>query len=260
MKKLFILLLAAIICLSATACTNQTENNPEQTEEKVSTNASTETITTTDTAESTETPSETSDTEITAVEPGIGSGAERYYYIGAYEISYYGIAGRFEDLRADDEDFRDWFDNFIDHKEYLFRELGDIEAYEDYLMSSDESVVNIENFVNLFDVTKEEFRAADLIIGEEYAVFTEAQVDALFSGDRELIDEQFINPCAIKVNGVIYTPKWIEEHTLEEIKAVGITKDMLADRYDDYLNHWVEESAHTIDLKNKIDHFDDTAE
>jgi len=255
MKKLFILLLTAIICLSATACTNQAENNPEQTDA----NTSTEPIATTASSEPDGT-TEAPETDPNDVEPGIGEGAERYYYIGAYEIDYYGLAGRFEDLRADDEDFREWANNFIDHKEYLFRELGDVEAYEDYLMSSDESVVNIENFVNLFDVTKEEFRAADLIIGEKYAVFTEAQVDALFSGDRELIDEQFINPCAIKVNGVIYTPKWIEEHTLEEIKAVGITKDMLADRYDDYLNHWVEESAHTIDLKNKIDHFDDTAE
>ena len=71
----------------------------------------------------------------------------------------------------------------------------------------------------------------------EYAQYTDAQIAALYSGDKELIIEQFINPCAIYVGGEIYTPQWIKDHTLEETKAADITKDMLEDKCDDYIKY-----------------------
>lgn len=254
MKKLFILLLAAIICLSATACTNQAENNPEQTDA----NTSTESIATTASSE-TDGTTEAPETDPNDIEPGIGGGFDKYAYIAPYSLDYYKYNSYFEELVDDQDELKKWRKDAYDHAMYLLKELGDREAYNELCISTDISSPTVESFIKKFNIPKEEFRNKNFEMGE-YAQYTEAQVDALFSGDRELIDEQFINPCAIKVNGVIYTPEWIEEHTLDEIKAVGITKDMLADRYDDYVKNWVEESAPTIDLKNKIDHFDDTAE
>ena len=60
-------------------------------------------------------------------------------------------------------------------------------------------------------------------------------VDALYSNDETRIKEAFVSPYAIFKNGEIYTPEWLDTHTLEEFNEVGITLEDIVNKIE---NDW----------------------
>lgn len=248
MKKIFALLLIMLICISVVACTKQADEN-------ASTSAAT------DTAEiTTNVPDvDDTDTEETVDEPNTGGDLGKYIYRAAYSIDYYNHTSPYGKLAEDQEAYKKWRADAYDYAMYLLKEKGDREAYENLCISTESINPTVENLIEKFNIPKEKFLEKNTELGE-YAQYTEAQIEALYSGDRELIIEQFMNPCAIYVNGEIYTPQWILDHTVEELKAVGITKDILEGKLDAYDRYIASETEYFIDLKNKIENFDKTAE
>ena len=65
-------------------------------------------------------------------------------------------------------------------------------------------------------------------------------------------------PEAINVNGEIYTPRWIAAHSIEEIKSAGITKEVLQDKYDEWIDteKFAEDSEVCIKTKALLDNFE----
>ena len=65
--------------------------------------------------------------------------------------------------------------------------------------------------------------------------FSQEMVDALYSNDETRIKEAFVSPYAIFKNGEIYTPEWLDTHTLEEFNEVGITLEDIVNKIE---NDW----------------------
>lgn len=223
MKKYTILVIATVIALvmALTSCSNNNEPS------KVTENNS---VSITDTANT-----EPIETDASSA---IG-GANSVAYEAEYIIGFYGIGGRFEDLVEDKDAIEKWVKS------------GSSEDGNTY----DRNILNVLNFIQTFDIPKEDFKAANLIIGEEYAVFTDAQIEALYSGDKKLFADEFANPLAINIDGDIYTPEWIVTHNLDEIKAAGITEEMLSDKYDEWVEYWSEDSEPCTKAKALLDEY-----
>ncbi len=62
---------------------------------------------------------------------------------------------------------------------------------------------------------------------ENGSVFTDEQIEALYSGDEVALNRAFVSPWALTANGKIFTPDWLAVHTASDYKKNGITFDTL---------------------------------
>ena len=162
-----------------------------------------------------------------------------------YDMGFYGI----------NQDFISGFlVSWEDYEEWLYQS-----GYYDGTVSLDE--FNILEFIQRFDIPKGKFTAA--AVAPPYRLgdgpfFTNEKIDALYSGDKNLIAEAFMAPEAINVDGEIYTPRWIAAHSLEEIQAAGITKEALQSKYDEWIEteKFQESSEICIKTKALLEDFD----
>lgn len=96
---------------------------------------------------------------------------------------------------------------------------------------------NIREFIKYFDISKDRFTVAAVsppyLLGDG-PFFSHEKIDALYSDDKNLLAQTFMAPEAINVNGEIYTPRWIASHSIEEIKAAGITEEVLESKYAEW--------------------------
>ena len=222
MKKFICIMITLLmLCVSFTACQDHAEKPKDPTESTAQTTTEPDT------------------TDIQQTEPVGTGGIDSMYTDAEYQIGFYGV-------------------------EHRFTEIIGQEAYEAWVEQSgyfegkaDRNEYNILGFIKYFNISKEDFKAANLTIGEEYAVFTDEQIEALYSGDKDFLARMHMNPRAININGDIYTPKWLMEHSPAEMKAVGITKEMLQEKY----TQWVEEFDWggieiSQNIKEKLDAWD----
>ncbi|MCI8332879.1 MAG: hypothetical protein HFE78_08665 [Clostridiales bacterium] len=93
---------------------------------------------------------------------------------------------------------------------------------------------SIENYTILDVIEKFNISKEDLMrLSKEnsvYGMFRDEEFDVLYSGDKKLIAETFMNPNAILVGDEIYPPKWVATHTAEEIAEAGITLEVLSEK------------------------------
>ncbi len=225
MKKFICMLIGILmLCISLAACQSDEEKPKDPAKS---------------TAQTTAEP-ETTDAETTAAqtEPAGTGGVEAMYVYAEYEPGFYGIEHRFTRIIGQ-EAYEEWV-----------RESGYFEGNPNL----DE--YNVLGFIKYFNISKEDFKAANLA-GTDNRVFSDEQIEALYSDDKDFLARMHMNPRAININGDIYTPKWLMEHSPAEMKAVGITKEMLQEKY----NQWVEEFDWggieiSQNIKEKLDAWD----
>lgn len=82
---------------------------------------------------------------------------------------------------------------------------------------TDASEMTVLRFVEHFDITKEELTKA--VSETEYPdgwIIGASDIEVIYSGDDDLIAQTFVNEYALLQNGVIYTPEWLYNHSLED--------------------------------------------
>ena len=156
-----------------------------------------------------------------------------------YDISYYGPAAPFTDLiKAEDpEGLAEWrasFDN-----------PDGTTNYKDITMIK---------FIQHFDIPKEVIVATNNGLGQ-YAVFTDEQIEALYSNDKKLLADAFMNPDAIRVGDELYAPRWVATHTLDELKAAGITESILEAKCSEWMETFGESSDIYTGAKALLDQY-----
>ncbi|WP_148449989.1 hypothetical protein [Gorillibacterium timonense] len=86
----------------------------------------------------------------------------------------------------------------------------------------DSQEITIANVIMELQVPKEDF-----IKASQGLLFSEEQMDALYSGDKKRMNAAFVNENALLVNGNIYTADWLSAHSVDDYKTEGITDDIL---------------------------------
>ena len=109
-------------------------------------------------------------------------------------------------------------------KQWLITERGFSETLNS--VGADKSDILL-GIIEYFNIPKEKFPVDKFL--------TQERVDALYSKDRSKIKEAFVSPYAIFKNGEIYTPEWLDTHTLEEFNEVGITLEDIVNKIE---NDW----------------------
>ena len=155
-----------------------------------------------------------------------------------YDISYYGPAGSFTDLiKAEDpEGLAEWrasFDN-----------PDGTTNYKDITMIK---------FIQRFDIPKEVIVSTNN--SYQYPIFTDEQIEALYSNDKKLLADAFMNPDAIRVGDELYAPRWVATHTLDELKAVGITESILEAKCSEWKETFGESSDIYTGAKALLDQY-----
>lgn len=82
---------------------------------------------------------------------------------------------------------------------------------------TDMSEMTVLGFIEHFDITKEELTKA--VSESNYPdgwIINVSDIEVIFSGDSDLITQTFVNEYALLHNGVIYTPEWLYNHSLED--------------------------------------------
>jgi len=112
--------------------------------------------------------------------------------------SFGGISSLFSDLISE-EQWKAKVDYLESHKS------------SENLMSS-ENYYTILSFINEFAITKKAFEEANWSAGEEFAPFSQEEIDLLYSGDMNKILEHFITPYAVLHKNQAYTLEWFEKN------------------------------------------------
>ena len=155
-----------------------------------------------------------------------------------YDILYYGPAAPFTDLiKAEDpEGLAEWrasFDN-----------PDGTTNYKDITMIK---------FIQRFDIPKEVIVSTNN--SYQYPIFTDEQIEALYSNDKKLLADNFMNPNAVRVGDEIYLPKWVATHTLDELKAAGITESILEAKCSEWMETFGESSDIYTGAKALLDQY-----
>ena len=155
-----------------------------------------------------------------------------------YDILYYGPAAPFTDLiKAEDpEGLAEWrasFDN-----------PDGTTNYKDITMIK---------FIQRFDIPKEVIVSTNN--SYQYPIFTDEQIEALYSNDKKLLADAFMNPDAIRVGDELYAPRWVATHTLDELKAAGITESILEAKCSEWKETFGESSDVYTGAKALLDQY-----
>ncbi|MBP1988707.1 hypothetical protein [Paenibacillus eucommiae] len=126
--------------------------------------------------------------------------------LSGYQFEFYGIPGYISDIVGSDK-VTEWMKQF--------------ESLENPKERSKQEV-NFANVILELQVPKEA-----VIKANQGLVFTEEQIEAIYSGDKKRINQAFANEHALLVNGNIYTADWLAAHTATDYKAEGITEEEL---------------------------------
>ena len=117
--------------------------------------------------------------------------------------------------------------------------------------------------VDFFGIDKEDFIAANnenkLSVGAAHLygdpidkkeltkIYTDEQIEAIYSGDKARINRAFVDATALYYEGNAYAWTYIVDWTVEELRETGIPKETLlefADRTDRWMTVYLEESYH----------------
>ena len=229
MKKRMYLILIALVCCAMlfTGCAASVQKEPASSGDA----AANHTDVTPDDAAPTVDPGGQSDSadDPSEAPEGIG-GFERMYNRRKYRIDLYSINTAYSDL-IDRDEFLAW----IERCESID---DDVRIPEDFSLLA---------FIKDFNITKEQFKTAHSQLYEP--VFTDEEIDVIYSDDKRLLAQTFVHPNAILVDDEIYTPYWLSCHTLDEIEDAGITLEMLEEKYQGWNTNLVGVKA---DIKENV--------
>lgn len=119
-----------------------------------------------------------------------------------------------------------------------------------YVKEYDISREYVEKCVlDVYESSKEMFPDDPIIM------YTTEEIDAIFAPTPTAYIRFFANPCTIAVEDVIYTPLWLEEHSIEEWEKAGITKEAVKEKLDVWEKYFGYPSEQDEVLKEKVDKF-----
>lgn len=95
----------------------------------------------------------------------------------------------------------------------------DTDEHASRIVTSIDDTTNVYNFIRYFGIPEDKVRAA--LSG----IYTDEELDTLFSGDKAAITAAFASDHAVVKGDKIYSPEWLNSHSLADWKAAGITKD-----------------------------------
>jgi len=214
MKKILFLLITVLTALAILSGCNADTGKPQETIDNNTT-------------------ADVTSTEDPPAQEGSGGGIDWVYTEGEYTMDFYAVAKSFADMPGEGA-FEAWVD-----------------AHPVDSLPPDVDDCNILTFIQHFNISKEDFTAVNNQY-EGYEIYTDKQIEALYSDDPLLLARMFMNPDAFYVNGTIYTPRWIMDHSLEEIRAVGITDDMLRFMYHQ-LSYYGDDDDYYKKIKSLLD-------
>ena len=113
---------------------------------------------------------------------------------------------------------------------------------------------NILNFIQTFNIPKDDLTAISES-HEIYNMFTAEQIDALYSNSKKQLADTFMNSYAVRVGDEIYPPKWVATHTLDELKAAGITESLLEAKCSEWKETFGESSDVYTGAKALLDQY-----
>ncbi len=104
-----------------------------------------------------------------------------------------------------------------------------INEFELYNRPRDEG--NLYFFITEMEIPKEKIPETVYSLGD---YMSESDIDVIYSGDIQKINETFISPYCILANGEIITPEWLYTHSKEEYATAGITSEQLKEKSEMY--------------------------
>ena len=111
------------------------------------------------------------------------------------------------------------------------------------------------------DARKALYNAADTKTGVPGITLTREEADIILTMDIDRITAVFANPYAIVKGTAIYSPKWLLEHSFDDYRAAGITKDDIREKYglistmaDNFSDAVIGKDAQTA-LNKKLDEY-----
>ena len=186
-KKLSLFCLLCLLCMFFNGCNHL---NSKNSSDPTPFDANTE-------------PTNTIPTEADA----IGGGLENRYIEYKYVYDIYSIPASFIEFIG-----CDIFDNWA-QSAYSRDENTPVENF------------SLFGFIDEFNFSKEDFKTKYSLLEEPK--FTDEEIDVIYSNDKALIADHFMNPNCIRVGDEIYTPKWLATHSLDQVKAAGITAEAI---------------------------------
>lgn len=162
-----------------------------------------------------------------------------------YDMKFTSFAYPFWQFAGGNDEFILWADNKL--KELVKAANGDL------TVNTDPTILDL---INDFNISKEDFiRAANEAAGGLEPSFTAEEIDILYSKDMDKINETFMNPAALLVNGDIYPMQWLIENSYEQWKDIGIEPAAIEAKLQSLDYHFHGETLET--LKTKINGYKD---
>lgn len=88
---------------------------------------------------------------------------------------------------------------------------------------TESSELTVLRFIEHFDISKEELIKA--VSDSDYPdgwIIDISDIEVIYSGNDDLIQQTFVNEYALLYNGVIYTPEWLYTHSLDDYAKEGL--------------------------------------
>lgn len=82
---------------------------------------------------------------------------------------------------------------------------------------------------------------------------TEEEIELLMNGEKDEIFAYFVSPAAVYQDGKIYSPKWLDTHTVAEYEAENLPKDQLREKLDRIL--WLSNVMDLTSLAEKLSEY-----
>lgn len=88
---------------------------------------------------------------------------------------------------------------------------------------TESSELTVLRFIEHFDISKEELIKA--VSDSDYPdgwIINISDIEVIYSGNDDLIQQTFVNEYALLHNGIIYTPEWLYTHSLDDYAKEGL--------------------------------------
>ena len=122
------------------------------------------------------------------------------------------------------------------------------EEFNEWIDEVENSVTcDIEHDINLYAVMKRFSLDTDAVcerlqwlnefnskIGYEPAIYTDEELEALKSGDKDQVCGLLASEYSIVIGDMIFSPEWVYYHSAEDYEAFGITPEMLKEKAELY--------------------------
>lgn len=82
---------------------------------------------------------------------------------------------------------------------------------------------------------------------------TEEEIELFMNGEKDEIFAYFVSPAAVYQDGKIYSPEWLDTHTVADYEAENLPKDQLREKLDEIL--WLSNVMDLTSLAEKLSEY-----